>query len=152
MHWSKLSYNILQYNKLHHRCAGYSVFGVLGPTDQTVLSSTHGYGKVASEEENAEGVRVAHFTWDDIERVTGLTINTIIFDCEGCMFPILSQYKHKFGQIEKLIIENDKTAGWQCGEECEAANKWLEEQGMVMSHSFIGVSMHRHFVFRRGGV
>ena len=68
------------------------------------------------------------------------------------MFPILSQYKHKFGQIEKLIIENDKTAGWQCGEECEAANKWLEEQGMVMSHSFIGVSMHRHFVFRREGV
>ena len=117
-----------------------------------MLSTSEGYGKTTSLDENAPGVRVSHFTWDEIEKMTGLTINTIIFDCEGCMFPILSEYKHKFQQIDKLVIENDKTAGWDCGEECEAANMWLVEQGMTMSHSFIGTSMHKHFVFRREGL
>ena len=107
-----------------------------------MLGTTSGYGKTTSLEKNVCGVKVSHFTWDEIEKVTGLKINTIIFDCEGCMFDILSLYKDKFSQIEKLIIENDKTPGWDCEEECEAANQWLESQGMVMTNS-----MHKHFVF-----
>ena len=141
----------MQYNKLTHSCSGYSVLGVLGQVDQTVLANTTGQGRATTEEEGEQGVRVAHFSWDQVERETGLTINTIIFDCEGCMFPILSQYGHKFRQIDKVVIENDKTAGWECDQECEDANKWLEEQGMVMSNTFIGASMHKYFVFRREG-
>ena len=143
---------IHQYNKLENRCAGFSVFGVLGSQDQTVLSNTSSYGKATTLEKNARGVKVSHFTWDEIEKATGLKINTIIFDCEGCIFPIMTLYKHKFSQIEKVIIENDKTAGWECEEDCQAVNQWLEGQGMVMTHTFIGISMHQHFVFKRDTV
>merc|ERR1712013_737423 len=93
-----------QYNKLSHSCTSYSVFGVLGEEDMTVLRDTQGYGKRTSAGDDAEGVTVKHFTWDEVEQETGLTFNTLIIDCEGCIVNIIDTYRHKFRQVKKIIL------------------------------------------------
>ena len=50
---------------------------------QTVLNSTHGAGTATSVTRGAAGVRVRGFQWEEVERWSGLTFNTAIFDCEG---------------------------------------------------------------------
>jgi hypothetical protein len=99
---------ICQYNKLTHACSSFSVFGVMSDQDLLVLNSTEHYAKRTSTDPEAEGTKVAHFTWDDIEHQTGLTINTLVIDCEGCLFPLIEMYKHKFRLIKKIIVENDE--------------------------------------------
>ena len=150
-----------QYNKLSHSCSSYSVFGVMADEDMVVLNSTRGYGKQTSADEDSTGTRVAHFTWDDIEQQTGLTINTLIIDCEGCLFDIIATYKHKFKQIQKIIIENDENSGEDtfsghifstlfypsCGERCQAANTFLQSEGFQLVRQVH--SLHYHFIFTR---
>ena len=69
--------------------------------------------QATSTEEGAPGTRVSHFTWqevgilgvrlysppDQIEAVTGLDVNMVIFDCEGCMFDILKNFGDQLNQV-----------------------------------------------------
>ena len=98
--------------------------------------------------ETAKATHVAHFTWDDIERQTGLKITTIIFDCEGCMFPILNTYRHKFSQIQKVIIENDNHQGPNCDSECQEANRFFEDSGFVLHDAFLS-NLQANYVYVR---
>ena len=75
-----------------HGCAGYSLFGVIGSTDTTVVTGTGTYARQTSTDRAAQGTRVTHFTWPEVESLTGLDFNTVIFDCEGCMPPILHSF------------------------------------------------------------
>jgi len=53
-------------------------------------------------------VTIKHFSWNQIEDVTGLKINTVILDCEGCWTEFVELYKAKFKhQVDKIILEND---------------------------------------------
>ena len=86
----------LQFNKLTHNCASVSVFGVVGSSDMTVLSSTGYYGTRTSDEKGSMGTKISHFSWDKVEEVTGLKPNVIIFDCEGCWYSVVKEYSKKF--------------------------------------------------------
>jgi hypothetical protein len=100
-----LLYFCVQCNKLTDACSSYS--GVMADQDLVVLNSTQGYARRTSTDGNAEGQKVAHFTWDDIEEQTGLVINTLVIDCEGCLLSLIEMFKHKSKQIKKIILEND---------------------------------------------
>ena len=66
-----------------------------------------------------------------------MVINSIIFDCEGCMFDILKSYGEKLGQVKKIIIENDNHLGPHCDWECQEGNKFLEKSGFILHTSFL---------------
>ena len=128
------------------------VLGVMGEKDLILVEEDRlinmplGYAKITSEDQKAKGTHVAHFTWDDIERQTGLKITTIIFDCEGCMFPILNTYRHKFSQIKKVIIENDNHQGPNCDSECQEANRFFEDSGFVLHAAFLS-NLQANYVY-----
>ena len=142
-------WDILQFNLETHRCKAFKVLGVLGEKDMVMMEETKmtkamnlmnlplGYARMTSSDLSMSGTRVTHFTWDDIEQETGLLINAIIFDCEGCMFDILKSYGHKLGQVKKIIIENDNHLGPNCDEECQQGNTLLEQSGFVLHNSFL---------------
>ena len=53
-------------------------------------------------------VRVKHFTWAQAEEMTGLSVNTVILDCEGCYVDFLADNFERFrDQLDKIILEND---------------------------------------------
>jgi len=143
-----------QYNKLSHSCSSYSVFGVLGEDDLIVLNNTEHYAKRTSADPEAEGVTVTHFTWDDIEEETGLAINTLVVDCEGCLFQLVDTYKEKFKQVNKIIVENDENfeEGFLdlvffngCGEKCQAVNNFFKSEGFT--EKLVIKGLHYHYVF-----
>ena len=147
---------IFQYNKLSHSCTSYSVFGVLGEEDMTVLRDTQGYGKRTSAGDDAEGVTVKHFTWDEVEQETGLTFNTLIIDCEGCIVNIIDTYRHKFRQVKKIILENDENFKEglsdvlffnSCGEQCQAVNSFFKSEGF--HEKLVVKGHHYHYVFAK---
>ena len=104
--------------------------------ENMLINMPLGYAKMTSEDEAVPGVRVAHFTWNEVEQQTGLKITSIIFDCEGCMFPIIAAYGHKFSQIQKVIIENDNHQGPNCDQECQDANTFFLNSGFVLESAF----------------
>ena len=93
---------IHEFNKLTHNCASWSVFGVLGGEDMTVLADTESYYTKTSADMGAKGIRVKHFTWDMVEKVTGLKVDTVILDCEGCWIEFLNENKEKFREATIL--------------------------------------------------
>ena len=145
-------WSVLQYNLARHSCNAHLVLGVMGEKDLVLVDEEQfinmplGYAKVTSEDKTAKGTHVKHFSWDDIESQTGLKINTIIFDCEGCMFPILKAYRHKFHQIKKVIIENDNHQGPNCDYECQEANTFYENSGFRLHTAFLS-NLQANFVF-----
>ena len=149
----------IQYNKLTHTCSSYSVFGVMADKDLVVLNSTQGYAKRTSTDGSAEGQKVAHFTWDDIEEQTGLVINTLVIDCEGCLLSLIEMFKHKFKQINKIIVENDENLEEGlldhlsfffngCGEECQSANNFFLSEGFH-EKLVVKTGLHYHYVFTK---
>ena len=97
---------IHEFNKLTHNCASWSVFGVLGGEDMMVLTDTEsgGYNTRTSSDKGALGVRVQHFTWDQMERFTGLKVDTVILDCEGCWIDLVKENLEKFREATILEI------------------------------------------------
>ena len=73
---------IHEFNKLTHNCASWSVYGVLGGEDVTVLADTEFYNTRTSGDKYAKGVMVGHLTWDMVEKMTGLKVVAVILDCE----------------------------------------------------------------------
>ena len=55
------------------------MLGVVGHVDQVVLANTTGQGRATTEDQGEQGVRVAHFSWDQVERETGLTVRDVCF-------------------------------------------------------------------------
>ena len=49
---------------------------------------------------------VKHFTWSQLEQITGITFNVLILDCEGCHRDFIKTYKHKIatGNVNKIIF------------------------------------------------
>ena len=130
------------------------MFGVLGEDDLIVLNNTEHYAKRTSADPEAEGVTVTHFTWDDIEEETGLAINTLVVDCEGCLFQLVDTYKEKFKQVNKIIVENDENfeEGFLdlvffngCGEKCQAVNNFFKSEGFT--EKLVIKGLHYHYVF-----
>ena len=92
------------FNKVAHNCAAWSILGVLGQEDLTVLVETKSYYTQTSEDIGAKGVKVKHFTWNDLELETGLKVDTLILDCEGCWVSFVKQNKDKFRNVNKIIL------------------------------------------------
>ena len=119
-----------------------------------MLRDTQGYGKRTSAGDDAEGVTVKHFTWDEVEQETGLTFNTLIIDCEGCIVNIIDTYRHKFRQVKKIILENDENFKEglsdvlffnSCGEQCQAVNSFFKSEGF--HEKLVVKGHHYHYVF-----
>ena len=65
--------------KLSHNCAGYSVLGVLGDSDVWMeeyredQDELQGYQRKGDKKGGRNSmVRIKHFTWEHIERMTGM--------------------------------------------------------------------------------
>ena len=112
----------MEFNKMSHRCRGYSVLGVLGDEDVWMAGykdeeemgmgenkgEDKGYNKRSKKEDTGEMVRIRHFTWDYVEEQTRLRVNTVILDCEGCWVEFIDKHEDRFrNQIEKIVLEND---------------------------------------------
>ena len=129
------------------------MLGVLGEQDQVVLRSSSWYGKRAVQDLGAEGIRVKHFSWDQVEEDTDLVFDTLVIDCEGCLYDIIENYRDKFSQIKKIFIENDEEERgmWSflfsssCGEDCLAVMHFLNSDGFVERKIINGINFH--FVF-----
>ena len=64
----------------------------------------YGYQTKTSSDPDANGIRVNHFTWDQVEKSTRLTVDTVIFDCEGCWCDIVAKNKDKF-RLGTMLIQ-----------------------------------------------
>ena len=64
----------------------------------------YGYNTKTSVEHVANGIRVNHYTWDQVEKSTGLKVDTVIFDCEGCWCDVVTKNKDKFRLFTILAI------------------------------------------------
>ena len=102
---------IHEFNKLAHNCASFSVFGVLGEKDLTVVENTGDtyapgftYNTKTAADPLAKGVQVGHFTWEKVEKVTGLKVDTVILDCEGCWIDFVRENLEKFRNVKKIIL------------------------------------------------
>ena len=95
---------IHEFNKLTHNCASFSFFGVLGDKDMTVLTDTKFYNTQTSANNDAKGVVVSHFTWDYMEKMTELKVDTVILDCEGCWVDLVRENLDKFRHVNKVIV------------------------------------------------
>merc|ERR1711884_634610 len=72
--------------------------GLLGYNRRPVAVAGRGRGMV----------RVRHFTWSQAEEMTGLSVNTLVLDCEGCYVDFLADNFERFrDQLDKIILEND---------------------------------------------
>ena len=78
-------------------------------------------------------------------------MKTFVCSCAllSSLFDLVELYRARLAGLDRLIIENDRSAGWECDAECEAVNGWLEEEGFILTHEIIGNSMHRLFVFQK---
>ena len=110
----------MEFNKMSHRCRGYSVLGVLGDEDVWMAGykdeekmgdgERKSYNKRSNNEDRGGGemVRIRHFTWDYVEERTRLRVNTVVIDCEGCWVEFIDKHEDRFrNQIEKIVLEND---------------------------------------------
>ena len=95
---------IHEFNKLTHNCASWSVFGVLGDKDMTVLANTSFYNIRTSHNNEDRGVKVRHFNWELVEKMTELTVDTVIMDCEGCWVDLVKENLDKFRRVNKVIL------------------------------------------------
>lgn len=108
-------WSIHEFNKQTHNCASWSVFGVLGSEDMMVLELSEAnewlpgftYNTKTSADTGANGVRVKHITWEQVETVTGLKVDTVILDCEGCWIDVVKENLEKFRNVKMIILEND---------------------------------------------
>jgi len=140
---------IHEFNKLTHNCASWSVFGVLGKEDVKVLADSEFYNTRTSGDKDAEGVMVRHYTWDNVERVTGLKVDTVIMDCEGCWVDIVRENLDKFRNVNTVILENDNDNS----EKTVEGFKLLESVGLTVDRRSTGELqiLASMFVFSREG-
>ena len=96
---------------MYHNCAGYSVNGVVGSKNVWVgwrTDAEQGYNTITTEEEFAgKGAWVGHYTWEEVEKTTNMTFNTVLFDCEGCYLKVVKENIDKFKAVDKVILEYD---------------------------------------------
>lgn len=140
---------IHEFNKLTHNCASWSVFGVLGGEDVTVLADTEFYNTRTSGDKDAKGITVGHFSWDLVEKMTGLKVDTVILDCEGCWIDVVKENLEKFRSVDKVILENDNVNS----EKTVEGFKLLESVGLTEDRRSTGKLqiLASMFVFSREG-
>jgi len=92
-----------QVNKIINNCVSTTVFGVVGPRPLSVISVGYTTWTVREKYMN----QVGHYTWDQVERYTGFTFDTILFDCEGCYNTVIKENIEKFTNVKKIIMEYD---------------------------------------------
>lgn len=140
---------IHEFNKLTHNCASWSVFGVLGGEDAKVLEDTERYNTQTSGDTDAKGVMVRHYTWDQVEKATGLKVDTVIMDCEGCWIDVVRENLEKFRNVNMVILENDNDNS----EKTVEGFKLLESVGLTVDRRSTGKLqiLASMFVFSREG-
>eukprot|EP00090_Calanus_glacialis_P019130 TRINITY_DN29471_c0_g1_i1.p1 TRINITY_DN29471_c0_g1~~TRINITY_DN29471_c0_g1_i1.p1 ORF type:complete len:122 (+),score=31.29 TRINITY_DN29471_c0_g1_i1:154-519(+) len=72
-----------------------------------LLNSTSSYTTRTSDKQGVAGKTIKYFTWDLVEKTTGLKPNVIIFDCEGCWYDVVKENKDKLSQVNTILLEND---------------------------------------------
>ena len=43
-------------------------------------------------------------SWDLVEKITGLKVDTVILDCEGCWIDVVKENLEKFRNVNKVIL------------------------------------------------
>ena len=63
---------------------------------------------VGGEEAKISPVRHQLIILTQLEKITGITFNVLILDCEGCHRDFINTYKHKIatGVVNKIIFGN----------------------------------------------
>merc|ERR1719421_1152857 len=87
------------------------------------------------------GTTVPTFTFDEIEKASGLKIDTLLIDCEGCAQDMMDQLGPKIqDQIKLVLIEADMPdSGGDCTKHCmnyKKFFKFLDDAGFEQIDEF----------------
>jgi hypothetical protein len=110
----------LERNRAGHNCASWVVHGIvsngarLGVTPGPGGYSTRSHEMMPGE---GEGVIGGHWTFRQIQQITGFAFNTLLIDCEGCMQFIFGKdasersIGHTLKDVNTMVIEGDMPNG-----------------------------------------
>lgn len=98
--WDSLKSNVES-----HNCHARVLRGAISSSPLSLDSS--GYGGRTSKTTSAKD-RVPVFTFDEVEKASGLIFDTLLIDCEACGQDLLDAIDHKLHQIKLVLIEADQ--------------------------------------------
>mmetsp|Transcript_116407 Transcript_116407/g.184171 ORF Transcript_116407/g.184171 Transcript_116407/m.184171 type:complete len:282 (+) Transcript_116407:3-848(+) len=109
-----------------HNCHAHIVRGAISGSPLNILSS--GYGGRSDPSSMRGGVRIPVFSFDDVEKASGLKVDTLLIDCEGCAQDMMDQLGPKIkSSINLILIEADQPDdGGDCHEHCMNYRKFFE--------------------------
>lgn len=137
----------LESNLKSHNCHAHVLRGAVSGSPLQMLGSGYG-GRSAVADTNlrkggaAPVGSVPTFTFDQVQKATGLVFDTLLIDCEGCAQDMMDQIGPKIqSQINLIVIEADMPAGvgGDCTKHCmdyQKFFKFLNENGFEQVDMF----------------
>jgi len=99
-------WGFLESNVKSHNCLAHVLRGAISSSPLRMLKS--GYGGRSDVSNLRGGMTVPTFTWDEVEKASGLKFDTLLIDCEGCAQDMMDQIGPKIqSQIKTIVIEAD---------------------------------------------
>lgn len=119
--WGDLENNIKS-----HNCHAHVLRGAISASPIHMLGS--GYGGRSDPGKLRGGVTVPTFTFDDVEKASGLKFDSLLIDCEGCAQDMMDQIGPKIkSQIKTIVIEADMPdTGGDCTAHCMNYRKFFK--------------------------
>jgi len=129
----------LESNLKSHNCHAHVLRGAVSGSPLHMLGS--GYGGRSAVGDNAPGVDVPTFSFDAVQKASGLKFDTLLIDCEGCAQDMMDQIGPKIqSQIKTIVIEADMPdTGGDCTSHCMNYKKFfnfLEQSGFKQVDMF----------------
>jgi len=126
----------LESNVKAHNCHSHVLRGAVSGSPTEMLASGYGGQSLASGSTWKSWIRsklglvqaVPTFTFDDVEKASGLKFDTLLIDCEGCAQDLMDQIGPKIqSQINLVVIEADMpdVAGSDCTSHCMDYNHFF---------------------------
>lgn len=94
-----------QANVVSHHCRANLVKGIVGGKGNYRVFN-NGYGsRVDKVEEEGGGVEAT--PWEEVQKQFGVTFDTLLIDCEGCVNDFLAQNPGLLEQVNTILLEAD---------------------------------------------
>jgi len=119
-------WGFLEENIKSHNCHAHVLRGAISSKPLHMLGS--GYGGRSALRGDANSVTVPTYTFDEIEKASGLKFDTLLIDCEGCAQHMMDQLGPKIEtQIKLVVIEADMPDdGGDCTADCMHYPKFFD--------------------------
>lgn len=106
-------YGALQGNLESNNCHAHLLRGVVASVPQYISTTDSRYGtQTRNTGSKKKDVKVPNFSFEEIEHVLGMTFDTMLIDCEGCIQNIMDVLRPKIQRdINLLLLEADYPAG-----------------------------------------